>query len=183
MAAEQACGHREIAAEGYTKILKDEQLDPQIYDFVNDQRKISTLFAGDFLTLYTIVSEEEMSYFKPQNIPILTINAQQLASYVKYDKTKDPAVLCDLTDWQTLERGDNVSSNFSVHKLVSDERAFKVSKALKILSEFSDFAHRKYFVEFHAWDGELQRRAAAVVVSCSAHFAPGMHSNRLAGVS
>lgn len=119
MAAEQAAGHREIAAEGYSKILKDEQFDPVIYDFINDQRKISMLFSGDLKNLYTIVSEEEMRYFKPQNIPILTINGQQLASYVKYDKTQDPSVLCDLAQWEMLEKGPNVSSNFSVHKLVS----------------------------------------------------------------
>lgn len=119
MAAEQAAGHREISADGYTKILKEEQFEPVIYDFINDQRKISTLFTGDFQTLYTIVSEEETRYFKPQNIPILTINAQQLASYVKYDKTKDPAVLYDLAQWEMLEKGPNVSSNFSVHKMMS----------------------------------------------------------------
>lgn len=131
MAAEQACGHREMSAEGYTRILKDEELAPEIYDFVNDQRKISTLFAGDFMALYTMVAEEEMSYFKPQNVPILTINAQQLASYVKYDKTKDPAVLIELTDWETLEKGPNVSSNFSVHKLVSSTELLKLRKLLK----------------------------------------------------
>lgn len=119
MAAEQAAGHREMAADGYSKILKEEHFEPAIYDFINDQRKISMLYSGDFKNLYTIISEEETRYFKPQNIPILTINAQQLASYVKYDKTKDPAVLYDLSQWELLERGPNVSNNFSVHKMIS----------------------------------------------------------------
>ena len=118
-AAEQAAGHREIAAEGYTKVLKEEQLLTEVCEFVNDQRKISALFASDFNLLYQIVSEEETRYYKPQNVPILTINAQQVASYVKYYKTKDPAVLYDLSQWEMLEVGPNVSSNFSVHKLVS----------------------------------------------------------------
>lgn len=119
MAAEQAAGHREIAADGYIKILKDEKLEPAIYDFVNDQRKISLLYSGDFRNLYQTVAEEEMRYFKPQNVPILTISAEQLASYVRYDKTKDPVALCDLTQWELLEKGPNVSSNFSVHRMVS----------------------------------------------------------------
>lgn len=119
MAAEQAAGHREIAADGYTKILRDEQFEPQIYDFINDQRKISLYFAGDFDALYTIVSEEQNRYFKPQNIPVLTVTAEQVAAYVKYDNTKDPSALHDLSQWEVLETGSEVSNNFSVHRMVS----------------------------------------------------------------
>lgn len=118
-AAEQAAGHREIAADCYTKILKEEKLEPAVYDFINDQRKISLMFAGDFEAVYTVVSEEEANYFKPSTTPILTITADQMASYVKYDRTKDPAVLHDMTLWETLETAPNVSSNFSVHKMIS----------------------------------------------------------------
>lgn len=119
LAAEQAAGHREIAAEGYTKVLKEEQLVTEIYEFINDQRKLSALYSNDFNFLYQMVSEEEMRYYKPQNVPILRINAGQVATYVKYFKTKDPAVLYDLTQWELLETGSNVSSNFSVHDMVS----------------------------------------------------------------
>lgn len=119
MAAEQAAGHREIASDGYTKIMKEEQLSTEIYEFINDQRKISAQFCGDFNLLYQFISEEKERFYKPQSVPILKVNREQIASYVKYFKTKDPAVLYDLAHWELLEKGPNVSSNFSVHNLVS----------------------------------------------------------------
>lgn len=119
MAAEQAAGHREIAADGYNRLIKEEKLDSQIYDFINDQRKISLLFAGDFEGLYSVLAEENKQGVKSQNIPILTISMEQVASYVKYDKTKDPAAFLDLTQWEILETGPDVSNNFSVHKMIS----------------------------------------------------------------
>lgn len=119
MAAEQAAGHREIAADGYTRLLKDEKFEPPIYDFINDQRKISLMYVGDFDAVYAILLDEESRNSKPHTVPILTLTAEQLASYAKYDKTKDPAVLCELTHWEILETAPNVSNNFSVHKMIS----------------------------------------------------------------
>jgi serine/threonine-protein kinase SMG1 len=118
-AAEQAAGHREIAGDGYTKLMKDDTIDPQIYDFINDQRKISYVYSGNLNELYTIIVDEVKRDYKPKNIPILTITKEQVACYVKYDKTRDPSVFADLSNWETLETEPRVSNNFSVHNLIS----------------------------------------------------------------
>lgn len=119
LAAEQAAGHREIAADGYKRILKEEKFEPQIFDFINDQLKISLMFAGDFEAAHAIVADEESRNFKPQNVPILTLTSEQLASYAKYDKTRDSSVLLELSQWEMLDSAPEVSNIFSVHKLVS----------------------------------------------------------------
>lgn len=119
MVAEQACGHREIAADGYTKILKDEKFNSQLFDFINDQRKICLMFSGNFEELYRILVDEENRGVKTENIPILTCTAEQVSCILHYEKTRDPTVLQDISSWETLEAGSDVSSNFSVHKLLS----------------------------------------------------------------
>lgn len=118
-AAEQAAGHREIAGDGYSKLMKDDNIHPQIYDFINDQRKISYVYSGNLNELYTIVAEETERNYKPKNIPILTITKEQVECYVQYDKTRDPSVFADLSNWETLQTGPRVSNNFSVHSLIS----------------------------------------------------------------
>lgn len=119
LAAEQAAGRREIASDGYKKLLVDEKFDSKIYDFINDQLKVCLLFTGNYEDLYNHVQNEEALDIKAQNIPILTVTSKQMATYVKYDKTKDPGCLEDLSSWELLENGPEVSNNFSVHKLMS----------------------------------------------------------------
>jgi PI-3-kinase-related kinase SMG-1 len=119
MAAEQAAGHREIAADGYAKVLRDEKLESKIYDFVADQRRCSLLFTGSLVELHDVLLEEENQNYKPSNIPILTITKEQVASIIKYDKTKDMDALDDMFLWETLEDEGNVPNNFSVHNLLS----------------------------------------------------------------
>lgn len=119
MTAEQACGHREIAADGYTRILREDKLDSCTYDFINDQRKICLMYSGNFEDTYAILYDEESRGFKPEHVPVLTCTSEQLASYIKYETTRDPTVLQDLSSWEILEAGTEVSCNFSVHKLMS----------------------------------------------------------------
>lgn len=120
MAAEQAAGHREIAAEGYSKVLRDEKLEPSIYNFINDNRKISLLYTGNQEDILTILMEEEKNNYKPSTIPIVQITKEQVQSLIEYEKTQDPSVLENLSQWETLETDSNeVSTNFSVHNLIS----------------------------------------------------------------
>jgi serine/threonine-protein kinase SMG1 len=123
MVAEQACGHREIAADGYNKILRDEKMNnSQIYDFLNDQRKICLMYSANFEELFNILHEEESRGLKPENIPVLTCSAKQVSYYIQYEKTKDKTIFDDLASWdswETLEYGSEVPCNFSVHKLKS----------------------------------------------------------------
>lgn len=120
MAAEQAAGHREIAAEGYSKVLRDEKLESSLYNFINDNRKISLFYTGNQEELLSILIEEEESNYKPSTIPIVQITKEQMQCLIQYDKTQDPAVLENLALWETLETDSSeVSTNFSVHNLIS----------------------------------------------------------------
>jgi serine/threonine-protein kinase SMG1 len=118
MAAEQAAGHREIAAEGYSKVLRDEKLQPALYDFINDQRKISLLFTQNYDEVYSIVIDEEEKDHKPSTIPILKVTKGQVESMLNYDLTRDTSALDDLALWDSLECNSEVPSNFSVHNLI-----------------------------------------------------------------
>lgn len=119
MAAEQAAGHREIAADGYTKVLKDEKVDSPLYNFISDNRKISLLFSANFEDLLQIIIEEEKSGYKPSAPVVMNMKKEQVISCIRYDQTLDPQALNDLADWDTLETGnEGVDTNFSVHNLI-----------------------------------------------------------------
>lgn len=156
MTAEQACGHREIAAEGYTRILREDKMDSYIFDFINDQRKICLMFSGNFVNLHVLLQDEESRGFKPEHVPILTCTAEQILSYVKYEKTTDPTVLQDLSSWEILEAGSEVSCNFSVHKLLSlseNTLAFAMLHEEPNLEE----KHKAYLGIFHTMLQECLR--------------------------
>ncbi|XP_070506242.1 serine/threonine-protein kinase Smg1 [Chironomus tepperi] len=119
MASEQAAGHREIAADGYAKVLRDEKLEPKLYDFIADQRKCSLLFTGNMNELKDVLEEEDSRNYKPSNVPILKMTKEQIDNIIIYEKTKDPSTLAGLSLWETLEEGPEISSNYSVHNLIS----------------------------------------------------------------
>lgn len=123
MAAEQAAGHREIAADGYKRVLEEEKLEPATYDFINDQMKICLMFSADYERLHDCLLEEKERNYTPQTIPITHFTCDQLRTFIQYDKTKDPSFLYDLTKWDTLEEGEEISNNFSVHKLLAQTEA------------------------------------------------------------
>lgn len=119
MASEQAAGHREIAADGYAKVLKDEKLESKLFDFISDQRRISLVYTGNLKELVEVMDEEEARNYKPSNIPILKFSKDQIEQIIKYEMTQDPSTLAEMSLWDVLGDEEEVSSNFSVHNLIS----------------------------------------------------------------
>lgn len=123
MAAEQAAGHREIAAEGYSRVLNDEKLDTALYDFIVDQRKYCYYCTGDIMELLKSLIDEEAINYQPATTPTMQFTREQCEKFLLYDKTKDLAALEDLSLWDILDDDHEVSNNFSVHHLLSKTSA------------------------------------------------------------
>lgn len=125
LAAEQTAGHKEVAADGYLHLLKenddskeDTKLHPHIRDFIVDMATMCLLYSGKLEVLYTFLKHEENRSEPRSTIPIISINSKQVESMMMFDKTSDPNVL-NLSSWETLQLDKSVPSDFSCHKMVN----------------------------------------------------------------
>jgi hypothetical protein len=119
MAAEQAAGHRETAANGYLKILEceEDKLDTHIRDFLVDQINLCLYFTGRWQELKTFLESEEKRPNPRSTIPILSISSQQIDSMIKFEATRDPNVV-SMSDWNVLSNSADVANEFSSHKMI-----------------------------------------------------------------
>lgn len=123
-AADQTAGHKEIAADGYLHLLRenddsnDDKLHPHIRDFIVDMTTMCLLYAGKLETLNKFLKQEECRSEQRSTIPIFSINSKQVESMMMFDRTSDQNVL-NLSSWETLQLDKSVPSDFSCHKMVN----------------------------------------------------------------
>ncbi|XP_052872564.1 serine/threonine-protein kinase Smg1 [Anopheles cruzii] len=120
MAAEEAAGHRETAANGFRAILNDpasDGMDRYVRDFIVDQTILSMLFTGCYQELYEFLLAEEGRGVPRATIPLITVTAEQILSIVRYEETLDPNVI-DLSQWELVELGTDIPNDFSCHKTI-----------------------------------------------------------------
>uniref|UniRef100_A0A182M5Z8 non-specific serine/threonine protein kinase n=1 Tax=Anopheles culicifacies TaxID=139723 RepID=A0A182M5Z8_9DIPT len=120
MAAEEASGHREMAASGFRGILADPGsvgMDRHIRDFIVDQTIVSLLFTGDYGQLYEFLLAEERSGTPRATIPLITVTAAQISSIIRYEETHDVSVI-DISQWELVDVGNNIPNDFSCHKMI-----------------------------------------------------------------
>ncbi|XP_053678248.1 serine/threonine-protein kinase Smg1 [Anopheles nili] len=121
MAAEEAAGHRETAADGFRSILADTttegKMDRHIREFIVDQTVLSLLFTGDYLQLHEFLLAEEASDTPRATIPLITVTAAQISSILRYEETRDVSVI-DIAQWELLDVGNNIPNDFSCHKMI-----------------------------------------------------------------
>ncbi|XP_058127309.1 serine/threonine-protein kinase Smg1-like [Anopheles ziemanni] len=120
MAAEEAAGHRETAAEGFRAILADPAgagMDRHIRDFIVDQTILSVLFTGDYRQLYEFLRAEETGGTPRATIPLITITAEQVHSIIRYEETHDVSVI-DISQWELVDVGVDIPNDFSCHKMI-----------------------------------------------------------------
>ncbi|XP_058063844.1 serine/threonine-protein kinase Smg1 [Anopheles bellator] len=120
MAAEEAAGHRETAANGFRAILNDpasDGMDRYIRDFIVDQTILSMLFTGCYQELYEFLLSEERRGVPRATIPLITVTAEQILSIVRYEETLDANVI-DLSQWELVELGTDIPNDFSCHKTI-----------------------------------------------------------------
>lgn len=153
LAAEQTAGHKEVAADGYLVLLKenddskeDAKLHPHIRDFIVDMTTMCLLYSGKLEMLHTFLKHEEHRPEQRSTIPIVSINSKQVESMMMFDKTSDPNVL-NLSSWETLQLDKNVPSDFSCHKMVNLTENTLVGVALGKLKDlfYFFFIETKYF--------------------------------------
>lgn len=124
LAAEQTAGHKEIAADGFLQILKendesnDIKLHLHIRDFIVDMTTMCLLYSGKLELLHTFLKQEEGRSEQRSTIPICSINSKQVESMIMFDMTSDPNVV-NLSSWETLQLDKSVPSDFSCHKMVN----------------------------------------------------------------
>uniref|UniRef100_A0AAG5DR97 non-specific serine/threonine protein kinase n=1 Tax=Anopheles atroparvus TaxID=41427 RepID=A0AAG5DR97_ANOAO len=120
MAAEEAAGHRETAADGFRAILADPAgagMDRHIRDFIVDQTIISLLFTGDYRQLYEFLLAEETGGTPRATIPLITITAEQIRSIIRYEETHDVSAI-DISQWELVDVGVDIPNDFSCHKMI-----------------------------------------------------------------
>lgn len=125
--------------------MKDEKLEIELYDFITDQRKYCLYCTGNIEEVLSILIDEEARNYKPSTTPTIVVTRQQCEQVLLYHKTKDMAALEDLSLWDMIENENEVSSNFSVHHLMSTSGN---TLALGFISQ-SDYATEKINI---AWE-------------------------------
>lgn len=120
MAADQAAGHREIAADGYNKLLKDDSFEPSLREFIIDQRNLSLYYSMRYVELKEMLEENEKNPTPRVTIPILDLKANQLDCSIIFDETHDiDEVMDHLSDWKQLDDTREVENNFSCHFILN----------------------------------------------------------------
>jgi PI-3-kinase-related kinase SMG-1 len=117
--ADQASGKKELAAEGYEKLLKEQDVDGHLRDFLEDQLSICLLYSAQYERMYErALSLEKSGPRQRVTIPIAGYTTEQARVCVEFDTTNDYSILPQMSCWEQLEEEPNVSSISSVHPLI-----------------------------------------------------------------
>ncbi|XP_055682842.1 serine/threonine-protein kinase Smg1 isoform X2 [Lutzomyia longipalpis] len=119
MAAEQAAGHRETAAAGYTEILEaDQKLDKHIREFIVDQLVQCLMWSAQWEKLAVFLENEEARTIPRATIPLINITSKQVRCIMRYDEDQSIAEEC-LANWDILSDETEFTNNFSCHHIFS----------------------------------------------------------------
>lgn len=119
---EQANGHIESAISGYRQIWQNcdgSKADQLFRETITDQLIINLANAHDWSELQNVLRIEEERDQIRLTIPLHSLKSKQIEHFIKYEQTKDLAVL-DAGDWDTIASDATAACNdFSSHRLIS----------------------------------------------------------------
>lgn len=95
------------------------KLDRHIRDFIADQIALCFFYQLQWTDWLHFVHEEIRRDVQRVTIPLISITPQQLEFIIEHEQTNDYSNLVDLCDWEQIEKGENISNNFSYHQMLS----------------------------------------------------------------
>lgn len=93
-------------------------MDRHVRDFIADQLSLCYYFQQQWHDMREFYRDEERRATPRVTIPLISITIQQLDFIIDSARTQD-YTLCNLADWELLEKGPDISNDFSYHKLLS----------------------------------------------------------------